>query len=123
MTYLTFDQIFDSFIRGFDNNGFPVINKGVVDKTPFLEVAVTGIPKENIEVNFDTVNRILEIKVTKPETDKQYYVKQIAQRSFTREYAISDKYDIDWVSVVDGLLHIRFKESEQVKSIKRLEIN
>lgn len=73
-----------------------------------LQLALAGFLKEDIEVAVERKN--LNISVNKTyETDGEYVHKGIAQRSFSRNWQLSDDTVVDEVTYLDGLLRVTLK--------------
>ncbi len=73
-----------------------------------LQLALAGFLKEDIEVAVE--RKTLNINVSKTyETDGEYVHKGIAQRSFSRNWQLSDDTIVDEVSYIDGLLRVTLK--------------
>ena len=73
-----------------------------------LQLALAGFLKEDIEVAVERKN--LNISVNKTyETDGEYVHKGIAQRSFSRNWQLSEDTVVDEVTYLDGLLRVTLK--------------
>lgn len=73
-----------------------------------LQLALAGFLKEDIEVAVERKN--LNISVNKTyETDGEYVHRGIAQRTFSRNWQLSDDTVVDEVSYLDGLLRVTLK--------------
>ena len=89
-----------------------------------LEVACTGIPKEDIKIR--TQENLISISYssekTKEELDRKYYHNKISKRSFNTVYKFDSRYDIhnSEAKMENGLLilTIPFKEESAPKSLK-----
>lgn len=118
-----FNRLFSQLIYDFEPTNYPPMNKGVIGEQPFIEIALTGFKKEDVEVTFNKRDRKLIVKATsQKDENKKYHPKmhKIAQRNFTQEIYVGNIYEVDSVTLENGLLHIRFKESEEAK--EQLEI-
>mgnify|MGYP000479776549 CR=1 FL=1 len=73
-----------------------------------LQLALAGFLKEDIEVAVEHKN--LNISVNKTyEADGEYVHWGIAQRSFSRNWQLSDDTVVDEVTYLDGLLRVTLK--------------
>ena len=73
-----------------------------------LQVALAGFLKDDIEVAIE--RNVLNISVSKTyETEGDYVHKGIAQRSFSRNWQLSDETVVDEVSYIDGLLRVTLR--------------
>lgn len=105
-----FDRAFDVLQHAADvaksNNNFPPYS--LIRKDDFnyeLEMAVAGFNESDLEI-VASKNR-LSIVGLKPERDeREYIVKGIAGRSFTREFVLADSIVVREVNLVDGILTI-----------------
>ena len=78
------------------------------DERQQLQLALAGFLREDIEVSVERKN--LNINVSKTyETDGEYVHKGIAQRSFSRNWQLSDETVVDEVSYIDGLLRVTLR--------------
>ena len=102
---------------GLDDYFDRVLNHSVTNYPPFnliqlnnveslLEIALAGFKKE--EVNVFTEYGKLYVEGQKSETeDKTFIHKGLAQRSFQREWTLSDDTEVREVTFEEGLLVIR----------------
>lgn len=73
-----------------------------------LQLALAGFNKEDIEVAVE--KKVLNISVgVSYETEGEYVHKGIAQRSFSRNWQLSDDTVVEEVSYIDGLLKVTLK--------------
>jgi molecular chaperone IbpA len=78
------------------------------DERQQLQLALAGFLREDIEVSVERKN--LNINVSKTyETDGEYVHKGIAQRSFSRNWQLSDETVVDEVTYIDGLLRVTLR--------------
>ena len=75
------------------------------DDSQQLQIALAGFLKEDIEVAVE--KSVLSVSVSKSyETDGEYVHRGIAQRSFARNWQLSDDTKVNEVTFIDGLLRI-----------------
>ena len=69
-----------------------------------LEIALAGFKKDEVQVYTEFGKLSVEGKKEKSEDDGEFVYKGLAQRSFTREWTLSDDTEVRSVSFDDGLL-------------------
>lgn len=121
-------NLFDYYIRSLSK--YPISNWGVYHDNgidyPFIELAVTGYPKENLTATFDDRDRLLTIEADAARKDDHttYYQKAIATRAFKFQTYVNELYRVKSVNVKDGLLRVVFEEDpKRQESIKQLTIS
>ena len=84
-----------------------------------LQMALAGFLKEDIEVAIE--KKVLNISVSKTyETEGDYVHKGIAQRSFSRNWQLSDDTVIDEATYVDGLLRVTLRREVPEEQKRKL---
>ncbi len=79
------------------------------DDSQQLQIALAGFLKDDIEVTVE--KSVLSVSVSKSyETDGEYVHKGIAQRSFSRNWELSDDTKVKEVTYIDGLLRITLEQ-------------
>ena len=74
-----------------------------------LQIALAGYYKEAIEVALE--KNVLSVSVAKGiESEGEYVHRGIAQRSFAKNWQLSDDTVIDNVKFVDGMLYINLRQ-------------
>ena len=103
----------DDYLDRFFNNSYEtttnyppynlihVINVGSV-----LEIALAGFNKKELKVYTEYGKLIIEGQKETKETKSEYVHQGLAQRSFTREWTLSDDVKIRDVQFKDGLLTV-----------------
>ena len=71
-----------------------------------LEIALAGFKKDDIKVFTEFGKLHVEGKKEKSEDDGEFVYKGLAQRSFTREWTLSDDTEVRSVSFDNGLLTV-----------------
>lgn len=105
-------------------DSYPPYNVIELDEdTRVLELAVAGFDKSEVSVSQD--NRKLIISGVKTQEDeKKYLHKGIAQRKFTKEYALWEFWNVISVDLNNGILYVVIKrEIPEEKKPKKFEIN
>ena len=73
-----------------------------------LEIALAGFTKDEITVYTEYGKLVVEgRKENNKETSSEYVHQGLAQRSFTREWALSDDVEVREVQFKDGLLTVK----------------
>ena len=80
------------------------------DGRTILELALAGFSRGDIQV--ETERNVLTVSANKTSTDKekQYQHKGISQRSFSKNWQMSDDVEVEKVEFEDGLLQIILKK-------------
>ena len=72
-----------------------------------LEIALAGFGKKELKVYTEYGKLIIEGQKETKETESEYVHQGLAQRSFTREWTLSDDVEVRDVSFKDGLLTVK----------------
>ena len=72
-----------------------------------LEIALAGFSKKELKVYTEYGKLIIEGQKETKETESEYVHQGLAQRSFTREWTLSDDVEVGDVSFKDGLLTVK----------------
>ena len=72
-----------------------------------LEIALAGFTKNTISVYTEYGKLIVEGSKETKDTGSEYVHQGLAQRSFTREWALSDDVEVREVQFKDGLLTVK----------------
>ena len=72
-----------------------------------LEIALAGFSKKELKVYTEYGKLIIEGQKETKETESKYVHQGLAQRSFTREWTLSDDVEVGDVSFKDGLLTVK----------------
>ena len=112
------DSYFDN-ILGTEVVNYPPYNLiAVTEDESRLELALAGFSEKEVSVYTERGKLVIQGNKEDKE-DVTYYHRGLAQRSFTREWTISDDTEVCNVEFVDGLLSVTLKkivpESHQKK--------
>jgi len=90
-------------------NAFPPVNVIKHDDYNFtVELAVAGYKQDEIEITSE--RNSLKVKGKKAETDERnYLVKGIAGRQFSRQFVLSDTVVVRDANLADGILSIQLE--------------
>jgi molecular chaperone IbpA len=116
-----FDRFADGY-RGLESN-YPPFDLYKDGEKTIIEFALAGYSKENIEILLeDNTLKVSAKKDAKSDKDKYSY-RGIAQRSFTKQFALSEYAVVDSAEHKDGVLRITisFVVPEEKKP-KKIEI-
>lgn len=131
---------FDKFFVGFDDQfnriakmhddlaknipNYPPYNiKKTGDNTYVIEMAVAGFAKQDIEIEFADDKLIVSGK-TADDADNEYLFKGIANRAFTRTFALNDQIEIKDAGLFNGMLQIALERIiPEHKKPKKIEVN
>ena len=72
-----------------------------------LEIALAGFGKKELKVYTEYGKLIIEGQKETKETESKYVHQGLAQRSFTREWTLSDDVEVREVQFKDGLLTVK----------------
>ena len=126
----TFDRLFDYATHQATSTGFPPYNiirtkQYDDDKLTFVELAIAGYSKDDIDVTVEDGVLIIEGKSSKsPLSEKKEVHKGIASRKFKRSFSLGEYIEVRSADLKDGLLTITLEEViPEEKKPKVIEIN
>lgn len=123
---------FESVFAALDNashlvtsgaSAFPPVNVVKTDEYNFVvELAVAGYKLDEIEITAE--KNSLKVTGKKTETDgRQYLVKGIAGRTFSRQFVLSDTVVVREAELVDGILSIHLENVvPEEQKLRKIEI-
>lgn len=130
---------FDKFFVGFDDQfnrisklhddltksipNYPPYNiKKTGDNTYVIEVAVAGFAKQDIEIELADGKMIIKGNV-KNEDQDNFLFKGIANRAFTRTFALEDQIEVKDAEMFNGMLKIALERIiPEHKKPKKIEV-
>jgi molecular chaperone IbpA len=132
---------FDKFFVGFDDQfnrlakvhddltknipSYPPYNiKKTGENTYQIELAVAGFGKSQIEVKVEDEKLIIKGDTTSDESVEDNFLFQgIANRAFTRTFALNDQVEVQSASLINGLLKIALERIiPEHKKPKQIEV-
>lgn len=131
---------FDKFYVGFDDQfnrlakihddltknipNYPPYNIKKIDENKYtIELAVAGFSKSNIDITLDD-DKLIVKGMTMDENDENYLFKGIANRAFTRMFALSDHVEVKNAEMVNGMLKIFLEKIiPEHKKPKKIEVS
>jgi len=139
MTLQLLPKDFDKFFIGFDEQfnrisklhddltksipNYPPYNiKKTGDNTYVIELAVAGFGKQDIEIEL-TDNKMIVKGNVEGSDDDSYLFKGIANRAFTRTFALDDQIEIQNAAMMNGMLKIFLERIiPEHKKPKKIEV-
>lgn len=135
-----FDSIkdFDKFYVGFDDQfnklakihddltknipNYPPYNIKKVDENKYvIELAVAGFAKQDVEITLE--NNKLIVKGNAADDTDNFIFKGIANRAFTRTFALDDQIEIKDAAMLNGMLKIALERIiPEHRKPKKIEI-
>lgn len=124
---LAFSRVFDMLddaanLANSSNLAFPPVNVIQKDENNFVvELAVAGYKKEEIDVTLEKTH--LTISGKKSEKDERnYLVKGIAGRSFTRTFVVLDTIEVKEATLTDGILSVQLENVVPTLPVRKIKI-
>ena len=129
---------FDKFFVGFDEQfnrlakihddvtknipNYPPYNiRKTGDNTYVIEIAVAGFGKQEIDITFED-NKLIVAGNTKDDGDN-FLFRGIANRAFTRTFALDDQIEIQDAALINGMLKIALERIiPEHKKPKKIEV-
>ena len=99
------DRFFNSYETTTNYPPYNLIHLNNVESV--LEIALAGFSKKDLKVYTEYGKLIVEGSKETKETGSEYVHQGLAQRSFTREWALSDDVEVREVQFKDGLLTVK----------------
>jgi len=131
---------FDRFFVGFDDQfnrmakmhddltknipNYPPYNiKKTGDNTYVIEIAVAGFARQDIEIELKGGNMIVKGNAKNEEEENSFVYKGIANRNFTRTFALEDQIEIKDAEMFNGMLKVFLERIiPEHKKPKKIEI-
>ena len=103
------DDYLDRFFNNYETTtNYPPYNLIHVNNVEsVLEIALAGFSKKDLKVYTEYGKLIVEGSKETKETGSEYVHQGLAQRSFTREWALSEDVEVREVQFKDGLLTVK----------------
>ena len=105
-----FDRVFDAVTRlnaveGGQSNSFPPYNIKKLDAENYeIQIALAGFSKSELDITVEDGNLVVKGEQEKSEDD--FLHKGIAERNFTRTWALADDVKVTGSKLKDGVLSI-----------------
>jgi molecular chaperone IbpA len=132
---------FDKFFIGFDDQfrnlqkvhddltknipNYPPYNIKKVDENKYVvEMAVAGFGKSDIEIEMVDDKLVIRGNVRNDDRDYNYLFKGIAERAFTRMFALGDHVEVKNAALINGMLQIALEKIiPEHKKPKKIEVS
>lgn len=104
-SFVGFDRFFDQFSH-VQSNSYPPHNViRIDDDNQELEFALAGFTSD--DVNIEVKDNVLTITGEKEvEDDRNYVWRGISARKFTKQFSLTDHWEVENASFADGILNI-----------------
>ena len=129
---------FDKFFVGFDEQfdrlaktaqdltknipSYPPFNiKKVSDNKYTIEIAIAGFSQSDVEVTIEG-NKLTITGKTTDDTETDFLFKGIANRAFTRTFALADKIEVESAEMVNGMLKIALDKIVENQPVRKIEV-
>ena len=101
------DNYFDKFLQLNDVSNYPPYNIVQINNVESkLEIALAGFKKDEVKVYTEFGKLFVQGSKEEPKVDGEYLHKGLAQRSFERQWTVSEDCEVRQVSFADGLLTV-----------------
>lgn len=114
---------FDRFFVGFDDTfnriakihddvtknipNYPPYNiKKTGDNTYVIELAIAGFAKQDIEIELADNKMVIKGNVQSHDADDSFLFRGIANRAFTRTFALDDQIEVKNAELINGMLKV-----------------
>jgi molecular chaperone IbpA len=128
---------FDKFFVGFDDHfdqlakmqqdlaknvhNYPPYNiRKIEDNKYVIEIAVAGFSQSDVEVTVEGNKLVVEGKTT--DDSDNFLFKGIANRAFSRTFALADKIEVQSAEMVNGMLKIALDKFIEASTKKKIEV-
>ena len=100
------EDYFDHFFNNVQTTNYPPYNIVTINNLESrLEIALAGFKKKEVKV-YTQYGKLIVEGSKEDKDESEYAHKGLAQRSFTREWTLSDDTEVRKVSFEDGLLSV-----------------
>lgn len=127
--YIGFDDQFNKLAKIHDDitknvPNYPPYNiKKTGDNTYVIELAVAGFAKQDIEIELADGKMLIRGKVTGDNDNANYLIKGIADRAFTRTFALDDQIEVKDAEMLNGMLRVFLERIiPEHKKPKKIEV-
>lgn len=100
-----FKEMHDQITKNIPN--YPPYNIKKVDENKYtIELAVAGFSKQDIDIEIEGDKLVIKGNVTSNSDDENFIFKGIANRAFTRWFALEDNVEVKDAELFNGMLKI-----------------
>ena len=123
-TSIVYDEIFNRFSNNVSKQcSYPFYNiKKTGDNTYVIEMAVAGFSQSDIDITLDGNKLTITGKTTDDAEGGEFLFKGIANRAFTRTFALADKIEVQSAEIVNGMLKVALDKLAEVSTVKKIEV-
>ena len=116
-------KIHDDVTKNIPN--YPPYNiKKTGDTTYVIELAVAGFAKQDIEIELADGKMVIKGNVLNGEQEENFLFKGIANRAFTRTFALEDQIEVKNAEMFNGMLQVFLERIiPEHKKPKKIEID
>ena len=127
--YVGFDDQFNKMAKIHDDltkaiPNYPPYNiKKTGDNTYVIEVAVAGFARQDIEIELADGKMLIKGNVQTNEAEENFLFKGIANRAFTRTFALDDQIEVQNAEMFNGMLKVFLERIiPEHKKPKKIEV-
>ena len=127
--YVGFDDQFNRLAKIHDDltkniPNYPPYNiKKTGDNTYVIEIAVAGFARQDIEIELADGKMVVKGNVQSQEADDNFLFKGIANRAFTRTFALDDQIEVKDAEMFNGMLKVFLERIiPEHKKPKKIEV-
>ncbi len=127
--YVGFDDQFNRMAKIHDDltkniPNYPPYNiKKTGENTYVIEVAVAGFAKQDIEIDLADGKMVIRGNVQSQEAEENFLFKGIANRAFTRTFALDDQIEVKDAEMFNGMLKVFLERIiPEHKKPKKIEV-
>ena len=85
-------------------------------------MAVAGFSQSDIEITLDGNKLTITGKTTDDAEGGEFLFKGIANRAFTRTFALADKIEVQSAEIVNGMLKVALDKLVEVSTVRKIEV-
>lgn len=127
--YVGFDDQFNRLAKIHDDltkniPNYPPYNiKKTGDNTYIIEVAVAGFAKQDIEIELADGKMVIKGNLNSQDADDNFLFRGIANRAFTRTFALDDQIEVKDAEMFNGMLKVFLERIiPEHKKPKKIEV-
>ena len=127
--FVGFDDTFNRIAKMHDDltkniPNYPPYNiKKTGDNTYVIELAVAGFGKQDIEIELADGKMIVKGNINSQEQEENFLFKGIANRAFTRTFALDDHIEVKNAEMFNGMLKVFLEKIiPEHKKPKKIEV-
>lgn len=120
--FKTLQKLHDDVTKNIPN--YPPYNIKKVDDTHYVvEMAVAGFGQADIEIEIDGGKLVVRGNIANDDSEESFIHKGIANRAFTRAFALNDEVEVRDAELFNGMLKIALERMiPEVKQPKKIAV-